>query len=93
MATKPKNKIRLRNPGIFLTREELAARWDVSPMTLIRREAAGILAPLRISDDKHGHVRYRLEDIERIEHEALARTRPLASKPSRRRVREQEVAS
>jgi hypothetical protein len=86
--TTPKHKIRPRNPGILLTRDDLAARWDVSIMTLMRHEAKGILTPLRLPPGKRGFVRYRLEDIERIEHEALARSRPLASKPLQRRVKE-----
>ena len=100
MATKPKSKTRLLNPGILLTREELAARWDRSQETIRLREKEGILTPLRLPGGKRGYVRYRLEDIERIEHEALVRSRPLASKPSRPRtriaatrprIREQEV--
>jgi hypothetical protein len=56
-------------------------------MTLLRQDAKGILTPLRVFGGKRGRVRYRLEDIERIEREALARNRPLASKPSRPRVK------
>jgi hypothetical protein len=85
--TTPKHEIRQRNPGILLTRDDLAARWDVSLMTLVRHEAKGILTPLRLPGAKRGFVRYRLADIERIEHEALVRSRPLASKPSRQRLR------
>jgi hypothetical protein len=92
MPTKPKHKQRLLNPHIFLTREELGARWDLSQETLRRREAEGILTPLRLPGGKRGQVRYRLEDIERIEHEALVR-RPFAlstnRQPRRRRVMEE----
>jgi hypothetical protein len=89
MATKPKYKTRHLNPHIFLTREELAARWDRSQETIRLREKEGILTPLRLPGGKHGNVRYRLEDIERIEHEALT-PKPAAvskSKPPRPRVR------
>jgi hypothetical protein len=51
---------------VFLSRMELATRWGVSQETCKRREKAGILTPLKLGRG----VRYRLEQIERIELEA-----------------------
>jgi predicted site-specific integrase-resolvase len=53
----------------LVTRRELASRWSVSLETLKRRERAGILPFLKLG---HG-VRYRFEDIEKIEAAALVR--------------------
>jgi hypothetical protein len=50
----------------MLTRRLLAERWSVSRETLKRRERAGLLPFLKLGRD----VRYRLDDIERIEKEA-----------------------
>jgi hypothetical protein len=50
----------------MLTRRHLAERWRVSRETLKRREKAGILPFLKLGRD----VRYKIEDIERIEKEA-----------------------
>jgi hypothetical protein len=51
------------NPTVLLTRRQLANRWQVSEMTLFRRERNGIIRPIR-----HGRiVRFRLDDIEQIE--------------------------
>jgi hypothetical protein len=53
----------------FFTRRQLAMRWAVSIPTLKRREKAGILPVLKLGRD----VKYRPEDIERIEQEAEVR--------------------
>jgi predicted site-specific integrase-resolvase len=50
----------------MLTRRHLAERWRVSRETLKRREKAGILPFLKLGRD----VRYKIEDIERIEAQA-----------------------
>lgn len=49
------------------TRRTLSQRWAVSTETLKRREKAGKLPCLKLGKS----VRYRIEDIERIEREAL----------------------
>ena len=51
----------------FLTRNEVARRWKVSTETIKRRERAGILPVLKLGRA----ARYRLEDIKRVEAEAL----------------------
>lgn len=51
----------------FLTRNELARRWRVSTETIKRRERAGILPVLKLGRG----ARYRLEDVTRIEAEAV----------------------
>lgn len=51
----------------FLTRNELARRWRVSTETIKRRERAGILPVLKLGR----RTRYRLEDVTRIEAEAV----------------------
>lgn len=53
----------------MLTRRDLAARWVVSLETLKRREKAGLLPCLKLGRG----VRYRLEDVERIEAQAEVR--------------------
>lgn len=57
-------KIQTLTPGDqFLTRRDLATRWLCSEMTIKRREAQGLLKPIR-----HGRiVRYRLADIATLE--------------------------
>jgi len=57
------------NPSPLITRRQLAVRWAVSVQTLKRREAAGILPVLKLGRD----VKYRPEDIERIEQQAEVR--------------------
>jgi hypothetical protein len=52
----------------LLTRRNVATRWQVSVMTLKRRERDGTLPFLKLGK----HVRYRLREIERIENEAEA---------------------
>jgi len=51
----------------LLTRRELATRWRFSTETIKRRERAGILPALKLGRG----VRFRMEDIKRIEAEAL----------------------
>ena len=51
------------------TRDDLSGRWQKSIESLKRMEKAGLLRALKIGRS----VRYRLEDIERIEAEAEAR--------------------
>ncbi|MCK9589282.1 MAG: hypothetical protein WC003_14835 [Terrimicrobiaceae bacterium] len=51
----------------MLTRRILAARWEKSTMSLKRMEKSGQLPFLKLGRD----VRYRPEDIERIEREAM----------------------
>lgn len=48
------------------TRQSLAERWQVSTETLKRREKAGLLPFLKLGRG----VRYRAEDIEKIESQA-----------------------
>ena len=51
-------------PVEFLTRRELAQRWKCSTETVKRREASGMLRPVRLGARK---LLYRLSDIETIE--------------------------
>ena len=44
---------------IFLTRAQLARRHQTTIFTIIHRERAGLLKPLKLG----GHIRYRLSDI------------------------------
>ncbi len=53
----------------LLTRRELCDRWRVSHETLKRRERARVLTALKLGRG----VRYRIEDIERIEAQAEVR--------------------
>jgi hypothetical protein len=50
----------------LLTRSDLSRRWSVSLETLKRRERAGILRYLKLGRG----VRYRIEEVKRIEQEA-----------------------
>jgi hypothetical protein len=45
---------------LLLSRKQVADRWSVSLETIKRREAAGLLQPLRFSARQ---VRYRLSDV------------------------------
>jgi hypothetical protein len=56
-----------QEPYELLTRRQLAKRWRFSTETIKRRERAGILPALKLGRG----VRYRIEDIRRIETEAL----------------------
>ncbi len=53
----------------MLTRRQLAERWNLSRESLKRREKAGTLPFLKLGRD----VRYRIEEIERIEQRAEVR--------------------
>ena len=55
-----------KSPIELLTRRELCDRWSVSTETLKRRERAGILHALKLGRG----VRYRLDEVERIEADA-----------------------
>jgi hypothetical protein len=50
----------------LLTRRELAQRWKVSIETIKRRERLNILRPMRLDGRI---VRYRMNDVQRIEEE------------------------
>jgi hypothetical protein len=56
-------------PVQLLTRKELCARWRLSIDTLKRRERCGLLPFLKLGRG----VRYRLTDIEALEHAAEVR--------------------
>jgi hypothetical protein len=51
----------------LLTRKQLAKRWRYPTETVKRRERAGILQSLHFNGR---NVRYRLEDVEKLEREA-----------------------
>lgn len=51
----------------FITRKQLAERWDVSIESLKRYERRGILRPVKIASRV---LRYRFEEIEAREKEA-----------------------
>jgi hypothetical protein len=53
----------------LLTRKELCARWRLSTETLKRRERSGLLPFLKLGKG----VRYRISDIEALEHAAEVR--------------------
>lgn len=48
----------------LLSRKQVAARWSVSRETIKRREAAGLLHPIRFSKRQ---LRYRLAEIVSVE--------------------------
>ena len=62
-------KAPLATQQTMLSRRHLAERWSQSASSLKRREKAGILPFLILGRD----VRYKIEDIERIEAEARVR--------------------
>lgn len=51
----------------LLSRAQVAARWNLHPETIKRRERAGILPAVRLSSRV---VRYRLSDVLALEGEA-----------------------
>lgn len=51
----------------FISRKKLAIRWEVSTMTIRRIEWAGMLKAYRFFRD----VRYAIEDVEKVEKNAL----------------------
>ncbi|HEY3899692.1 MAG TPA: hypothetical protein VGM54_13815 [Chthoniobacter sp.] len=61
---------------VLLSRKQLCRRWDCSFMTLHRREAAGLLHPLRFNSRM---LRYKLSEVIAVEDAAV--TSP-AAKPS-----------
>ena len=52
---------------VFIDRKQVSTRWGISIPTIQRREKDGTLNPIYIPGGRL--VRYRLEDIERIEAE------------------------
>ena len=66
MATKTKTKTKTDDQALFLDRKALAKRWATSIATLKRLEKKGVLTIQALSERV---LRYRLEDIERIEAE------------------------
>ena len=60
----------------LLSREQLAIRWSCSIETIKRRERAGLLPVLKLSSRC---TRYRLSDIERAEHAAIATRQEVAA--------------
>ena len=55
----------------LLSRKQVAARWSVSLETIKRREAAGLLHPIRFSQRQ---LRYRLAEIVSVERAAAGGT-------------------
>ncbi len=55
------------NQKKYITRRQLASRWECSVMTLKRKENAGLLPFSKLCGDR---VRYLLSDIEQIEDQA-----------------------
>ena len=55
----------------YITRRQLASRWECSVMTLKRREKAGLLPFSKLCGEG---VRYLLSDIEHVEQQAEVRT-------------------
>lgn len=60
----------------LFSREQLAIRWSCSIETIKRRERAGLLPALKLSSRC---TRYRLSDIERAEHAAIATRQEVAA--------------
>ena len=56
-----------QQPPRLITRNQLADRWQVSPMSLKRYELRGIIRPLKLAPRV---VRYSLESIEAYERES-----------------------
>ncbi len=53
----------LPNTGSLMTQDDLAARWQVTKMTLLRRRSAGLLPFVKLGRG----VRFRLADVIAIE--------------------------
>jgi hypothetical protein len=67
----PRRRRRIRQSdkaAIFLTRQELAQRWRLSTREIIEREKRGVIRPFKFS---YKVVRYKLEDILRVEEAAV----------------------
>lgn len=58
----------------LLTRQDVARLFKVSPLTVIRLEAAGKLPAVRIGA---GSVRYRKSDVEKLIQDSITPNRPL----------------
>jgi hypothetical protein len=52
---------------VYLSRPQLARRWNVSRSTIWRKEREGLLKPTMIPGKKRATARYRLADIEALE--------------------------
>lgn len=55
------------NSEVLVSRKQVCARWGCCSLTLRRREAAGLLKPIRFNQRM---LRYRLADIQAIENAA-----------------------
>lgn len=53
----------------YITRKQLAIRWNCSTETIKRKERSGYVKPFKFGQR---FVRYRLADIEQLEREACA---------------------
>ena len=57
--------------GIFLSRRDVGLRWGLGIRTVIAKEKAGLLIPIKLGNDQV--VRYALRDVEMIEAQARAK--------------------
>ena len=64
----PQNNLGVESRESLLSRKELASRWGISAETLKRRERQGVLPFIRFSNRI---IRYRLNDILRVEQHGL----------------------
>ena len=64
MSTNPKSNTQETTEGVLVSRKQVCARWTCCTMTLKRREAEGVLKPVRFNSRM---LRYRLSDILAIE--------------------------
>jgi len=57
----------------MLTRRELAQRWRTTPRTIDRRRVMGLLPWIDLAQGRGGRpqIRFRLQDIEAFERQAL----------------------
>lgn len=62
--TSPNSKLHESNNEVLLSRKQVCERWGCCTMTLRRREAAGLIRPVRFNSRM---LRYRLSDIVAIE--------------------------
>ena len=53
----------------YLSRKQLASRWSCCVETIKRKESCGLIQAVRLGKR---FVRYRLSDIEQVEHEATS---------------------
>lgn len=64
----------LMAPGVWLTTDQLAARWGMAPKTLRNWRARKMGPPFVRGGFGRSRVLYQLTDIERIEIERLGKT-------------------